>query len=37
MRPTSANKALYYAKILTQVTGASDFELRVAGPEDGPS
>jgi Tol biopolymer transport system component len=29
--------ALYYAKILTQATGAWDFELRVANPEDGPS
>ena len=29
--------ALYYAKILTQATGAWDFELRVAKPEDGPS
>jgi Tol biopolymer transport system component len=29
--------ALYYAKILTQASGAWDFELRVARPEDGPS
>jgi Tol biopolymer transport system component len=29
--------ALYYAKILTQATGAWDFELRVASPEDGSS
>jgi serine/threonine protein kinase/Tol biopolymer transport system component len=29
--------ALYYAKLLTQVTGALDFELRVAAPEGGPS
>jgi Tol biopolymer transport system component len=29
--------ALYYAKILTQASGAWDFELRVAKPEDGPS
>ena len=29
--------ALYYAKILTQATGAWDFELRVARPENGPS
>ena len=29
--------ALYYAKVLTQATGAWDFELRVASPEDGPS
>jgi Tol biopolymer transport system component len=28
--------ALYYAKILTQASGAWDFELRVARPEDGP-
>ncbi len=32
-----ANDALYYAKILTQATGAWDFEMRVASPEDGPS
>jgi Tol biopolymer transport system component/predicted Ser/Thr protein kinase len=32
-----AGGALYYAKILTQATGAWDFELRVARPEDGPS
>ena len=32
-----ANDALYYAKILTQSSGAWDFELRVASPEDGPS
>jgi Tol biopolymer transport system component len=32
-----SSNALYYAKILTQVTGAWDFELRVASPEDGPS
>jgi len=32
-----AGDALYYAKILTQATGAWDFELRVASPEDGPS
>ena len=29
--------ALYYAKILTQATGAWDFELRRARPENGPS
>jgi Tol biopolymer transport system component len=29
--------ALYYARILTQVTGAWDFEIRTARPEDGPS
>jgi Tol biopolymer transport system component len=29
--------SLYYARILTQATGAWDFELRVATPEDGPS
>jgi hypothetical protein len=29
--------ALYYAKILTQATGAWDFELRRAAPEDAPS
>jgi Tol biopolymer transport system component len=28
---------LFYAKILTQATGAWDFELRVAQPENGPS
>jgi eukaryotic-like serine/threonine-protein kinase len=32
-----SGNALYYAKILTQATGAWDFELRVARPEDGPS
>lgn len=32
-----SGNALYYAKILTQATGAWDFELRVAKPEDGPS
>ena len=32
-----AGDALYYAKILTQATGAWDFELRVASPEDGSS
>ena len=29
--------ALYYAKVLTQATGAWDFEIRRATPEDGPS
>jgi Tol biopolymer transport system component/predicted Ser/Thr protein kinase len=29
--------ALYYASILTRATGAWDFELRVAKPENGPS
>jgi serine/threonine protein kinase/Tol biopolymer transport system component len=29
--------ALYYARVLTQVTGAWDFEIRTARPEDGPS
>jgi Tol biopolymer transport system component len=29
--------ALYYLKILTQATGAWDFEIRVARPENGPS
>jgi eukaryotic-like serine/threonine-protein kinase len=29
--------ALFYAKVLTQASGAWDFELRVASPEDGPS
>jgi serine/threonine protein kinase/Tol biopolymer transport system component len=28
---------LYYARILTQVTGAWDFEMRTARPENGPS
>jgi Tol biopolymer transport system component len=32
-----AGNALYYAKILTQATGAWDFELRVANPDTGPS
>jgi Tol biopolymer transport system component/tRNA A-37 threonylcarbamoyl transferase component Bud32 len=32
-----SGNALYYAKILTQATGAWDLELRVANPEDGPS
>ena len=32
-----SGNALYYAKILTQATGAWDFELCVARPEDGPS
>ena len=36
MQPAPAD-ALYYAKILTQATGAWDFEIRVAKPEDGPS
>jgi Tol biopolymer transport system component len=30
-------KTLYYSRILTQATGAWDFELRVASPENGPS
>ena len=29
--------ALYYLKMLTQATGAWDFEIRVAKPETGPS
>ncbi|MGH9591861.1 MAG: hypothetical protein ACRD5L_02125, partial [Bryobacteraceae bacterium] len=29
--------ALYYLKILTQATGAWDYEVRVAQPENGPS
>jgi eukaryotic-like serine/threonine-protein kinase len=32
-----ANDVLYYAKILPQSSGAWDFELRAASPEDGPS
>ncbi len=34
---TSDGSALYYAKVLTQATGAWDFEIRRASPEDGPS
>ena len=34
---SQSGNALYYAKILTQATGAWDLELRVARPEDGPS
>jgi Tol biopolymer transport system component len=34
---SSTSDALYYARILAQATGAWDFELRVATPEDGPS
>ena len=33
----SDGSALYYLKILTQATGAGDFEIRVAKPENGPS
>jgi serine/threonine protein kinase/Tol biopolymer transport system component len=33
----SADGSLYYAKMLAQATGAWDFELRVAKPENGPS
>jgi Tol biopolymer transport system component len=29
--------AFYYMKVLTRATGTSDFEIRVATPEDGPS
>ncbi len=35
--PASGGSALYYAKILTQATGAFDFQIRVARPENGPS
>jgi Tol biopolymer transport system component len=34
---TSADGSLYYAKMLAQGTGAWDFEIRVAKPENGPS
>lgn len=34
---TSDGSALYYAKVLAQATGAWDFEIRRASPEDGPS
>jgi serine/threonine protein kinase/WD40 repeat protein len=34
---TTEDGSLFYAKILTQATGAWDFELRVAQPENGPS
>jgi Tol biopolymer transport system component len=33
----TADGSLYYAKILTQATGAWDLEVRVAKPENGPS
>jgi Tol biopolymer transport system component len=33
----SDGSTLYFAKILTQATGAADFEIRAARPEDGPS
>jgi Tol biopolymer transport system component len=33
----SGDGSLYYAKMLAQGTGAWDFELRVANPENGPS
>ncbi len=35
--PAPVGDALYYSRILTQATGAWDFELRVASPENGPS
>ena len=31
------DSTLYYGRILTQATGAWDFEIRAAKPEDGPS
>ena len=34
---TTEDGSLYYSKILTQATGAWDFEVRVAKPENGPS
>ena len=37
VQPSPAGNTLSYAKILTQATGAWDFELRVAGPKNGPS
>ena len=34
---TSDGSTLYYAKVLTQASGAWDFEIRRASPENGPS